>query len=218
MKPLITLYKYIVFFRLENCNLTANHIELVSNFVQTLPLLHYLSVNGNPNNEQNHHLLLSSTTLHVLSLKFCGINLEGIKNLSNSLCNNMRSLIHINLASNALFDDGMDYIANILRINRTIVSLNLADNKIKSQGFQKLLEPLTKFQLRQTEQYIKRKIMFEYYKSIDVNDVSNISGILAIYEYSKLNYSKWVTLHYTNKITHMNTPFLIFPSNSIIIP
>lgn len=73
-------------------------------------------------------------------------------------------LIHLNLASNCLYDEGIQYVAKILRINRKIISLNMTDNKIRSEGLQNLLEPLIKFQLRQEEIVIRRRIKFNYYK------------------------------------------------------
>lgn len=150
---------------MENCNLTGEHIEILCNFIQLVPTLQYVSVNGNPNDKQNHHLLLWKTSVNVLSLKFCGINEEGMANICKVLYDNVNHpLVHLNLTTNSLYDKGMEHLANILRINRNIKSLNLTDNKIRSRGLQLLLEPLKKFPLSPEELMIRRKLKFDYYK------------------------------------------------------
>lgn len=103
----------------------------------------------------------------VLSLKFCGIDAEGMEKIANILYSNVNHpLMYLNLASNCLCDDGMKYVAKMLRINRSVKSLNLADNKIRHTGLRVLLEPLSKFKLYQKEIVIRRKIKFDYYKKM----------------------------------------------------
>lgn len=150
---------------MDNCCLTADHIEILGTFAQNQKTLQFVSLNSNPNEMQNFHLLLLNTNVLVLSLKFCEITCTGIQNIANVLSENcIHPLLHLNLASNYLFDKGMQYVANILRINRNILSINLTDNKIRTNGLSMLLQPLTKFRLRQDEIQIRRKFKFEYYK------------------------------------------------------
>lgn len=156
-----------MFYRLENCNLTVEHIELLTTFAQNTTSLQYISLNGNPIEDQIHYLLLIDTGVMVLSLTFCGINAQGMEKIANILYNNVNHpLMYLNLASNCLLDGSMKYVAKMLRINRTIKSLNLADNKIRHTGLQMLLEPLAKFKLLQKEIVIKRRIKFDYYKKL----------------------------------------------------
>lgn len=121
-----------------------------------------LSVNGNPNKAQNFYLLLHSTNILSLSLKFCSIDSYGIEKISNELyypCES--SLLHLNLSSNSVRDEGIAHIVRFLRINRTLISLNLADNKIYDIGCIRLMLTLQKFPLNFEEIVIRRGIRFE---------------------------------------------------------
>lgn len=150
-------------FRLENCYLTATHVEILAQFCENLPLQN-VSLNGNPNDTQNHYMLLLPK-ITIFSLAFCKINPDGMRQIAEILINNRNHpLVHLNLASNCLFDDGMKYVAEILRINRNIISLNLADNKIRTDGLKYLLEPLNKFLLHNNERILRRKYKMEYYQ------------------------------------------------------
>lgn len=153
-----------IFLRLENCNLTAAHIEALNNFLTNNFLMEELDVCSNPNKEQNHHLLLHNTKISILSLKFCDINYEGMEKISEELCNEVTYLKHLNLASNSLYDEGVEYVAKFLRVNRTLISLNLSDNKIRNKGCFFLMEPLRIFKMHEDEITIRRTILFNSIK------------------------------------------------------
>ncbi|XP_074035691.1 uncharacterized protein isoform X3 [Leptinotarsa decemlineata] len=117
------LYKSITVLKFENCGLTAEKIELLADLIESQRLVQHLSVNGNPNREQNFYILLKDTKLVSLSLKLCGINLDGIRMICEELSKPLDNpLLHLNLASNNLYDEGMEYVAKFLRINRKILS------------------------------------------------------------------------------------------------
>nr|XP_023030266.1 uncharacterized protein LOC111518143 isoform X1 [Leptinotarsa decemlineata] len=156
------LYKSITVLKFENCGLTAEKIELLANLIESQRLVQHLSLNGNPNREQNFYILLKDTKLVSLSLKLCGINLDGIRMICEELSKPLDNpLLHLNLASNNLYDEGMEYVAKFLRINRVLLSLNLADNKIRNKGLQLVINTLQKFCLNQDEIVIRRRIKFE---------------------------------------------------------
>ncbi|KAG5899877.1 hypothetical protein JTB14_012340 [Gonioctena quinquepunctata] len=159
------LYKSISVLKLENCNLTADQVELLADLISSYRSVRDLSVNGNPNEKQNFNLLLKDTKLMALSLKFCGIGVEGIRKISGELCTPLgNDLLHLNLASNDLMNEGVEYLAKILRINRMLISLNLADNKIRKEGCATLMKPLQKFSLTHDEIVIRRRIKFKLQK------------------------------------------------------
>ncbi|XP_050510306.1 leucine-rich repeat-containing protein 71-like [Diabrotica virgifera virgifera] len=162
--PLLTVIKF------EFCNLQAKHIEQIAELLTVFFInVKEVSVNGNPIPEQNFYLLLKQE-LTSLSLKYCSINIDGMKQISEELYKPyVNPLLHLNLATNALYDESLYYVARILRMNRKLKSLNLADNKITERGIRLLLEPLQKFELNEDELIERRKIRFEYHKKmIDV--------------------------------------------------
>lgn len=125
-----------------------------------------VSANGNPNKTQNFDLLLEETKLHSLSLRFCGINAEGAKNIAQRLHSFSTEifLTQLNLSSNFLGDEGAAEIAKSLRVNRTLLILNLADNQITDKGCEKIAETLQSFPLTAAEIKMRRARIFEFYK------------------------------------------------------
>ncbi|CAH1988554.1 unnamed protein product [Acanthoscelides obtectus] len=151
--------------RLEFCNLTP---QLVSKLAERLydTYITDLSLNGNKiDKHQNFHLLLEQPQLKSLSLKYCFIKPEGMKNIADKLTKPLHSLLILNLASNMLYDDGAEHVARMLRSNRSIMSLNLSDNKITNKGCKAVMLSLTEFELSPDEICFKRKRNFEKLKN-----------------------------------------------------
>lgn len=121
-----------------------------------------VSVNGNPNKYQNFHLLLKDTKLSFLSLRFCKIDADGMKKIADRINSYLpeAGLIHLNVSSNFLGDEGAEYIADALRANRTLLVLNLADNQITDKGCEKIITVLQRFPLNQSEIKLRRKRIF----------------------------------------------------------
>lgn len=89
-----------------------------------------------------------------------------MEKISETLSQVTHNLKHLNLASNCLFDEGARSVAGFLRINRSLTSLNLADNKIRNVGCFLLMEPLAVFILREEELVVRRKIVYKYLKTV----------------------------------------------------
>ncbi|XP_072391696.1 NACHT, LRR and PYD domains-containing protein 13-like isoform X2 [Diabrotica undecimpunctata] len=174
-------YPVLKVIKFEFCNLKAKHIEQIAELLTLLYTVKEVSVNGNPIPEQNFYLLLKQE-LASLSLKHCSINIDGMKQISEELYKpDTNPLLHLNLATNALYDESVCYVAKILRMNRKLLSLNLADNKITENGIRLLLEPLKKFELNEDELIQRRKIRFDYHKKmIDVYCASKSDDTLSI--------------------------------------
>lgn len=154
-----------LFSRLEFCNLTDYQIEILADVLASSNSITEVSVNGNPNKTQNFHLLLHKTKIICLSLKFCSIDSKGIEKISNELYHHLESnLLHLNLSSNSIGNEGIEHVVHFLRINRTLISLNLANNKIYDSGCLQLIIPLHMFPLNFEEIVIRRRIKFEIHR------------------------------------------------------
>ncbi|KAJ8934601.1 hypothetical protein NQ318_002945 [Aromia moschata] len=147
--------------RFEFCNMTAEHVEMLSDILASNDTITELSVNGNPVPEQNFHLLLRGTKLLSLSLKCCCVDRLGMERIAGELSRPFDCpLLHLNLASNRLFDEGAASAAALLRANRTLLSLNLSDNKIYDGGCRQLTQPLQHFPLDHCEIVERRRIRY----------------------------------------------------------
>lgn len=123
-----------------------------------------VSVDGNPNKYQNFFLLLKETKLLTLSLRFCKIDPNGVKRIAD--CINSFStyvtLTRLNLSSNFLGDEGVAHLATALRVNRSLLILNLADNQITDKGCEIIAETLQAFPLNESEIKVRRQRTFAY--------------------------------------------------------
>lgn len=123
-------------------------------------------MDGNPNMVQNFDLLLKDTKLRKLSLRFCGISEDGAKSIAqriNFFAPELQ-LMHLNLSSNFLGDEGVASIARSLRVNRSLSILNLADNQITDKGCERIVESLQSFALKLFEIRLRRMRIYDYYK------------------------------------------------------
>lgn len=116
-----------------------------------------VSLDGNPVPEENYFQVLFNTQLISLSLKRCNIHEIGIKRIAKVLQEQSEhKLVFLNLASNKLRDSGVVHLANILRLNRTLCYINIADNFITDEGCETMLSVLQTFPLTHEEIVARR--------------------------------------------------------------
>lgn len=99
-------------------------------------------------------------------MRFCKINEEGIAKISEELKSpSDQTLIHLNLSSNFIADEGVLHLANSLRVNRCLKYLNLADNHITDIGCIAIMAVLQKFCLKLDELVYRRQKILGYYNT-----------------------------------------------------
>lgn len=107
----------------------------------------------------NYYVLLDElTSLKILSLCRCSINEIVCQNIIKRLepgCPG-RKLQSLSLSSNFIGDIGARKFGYLLRINRNLLHLNLADNGITNEGAAAILRTLKEFELNEHE-LLKRK-------------------------------------------------------------
>ncbi|XP_047369367.1 uncharacterized protein LOC124956937 isoform X1 [Vespa velutina] len=106
-----------------------------------------LNLDGNPNVQENYHLLCKSVgNLSYLSLQFCKITDEGVKKIADELQYadppNEPKLLALNLANNRIGDSGALEIGRMLRTNRSVQSLILTGNRICDDGASLIIQEL----------------------------------------------------------------------------
>lgn len=130
-----------------------------------MPNIIEVSLDGNPNNAQNHGLLASSDAIQYLSLKRCKINETGIESIYQNLNKAAQSKLQVlNLTGNYINDTGAAGIEKILRENRSILVLILADNWITDAGCYSIMSALQSFTLTDHEIIKRRTITINYFK------------------------------------------------------
>lgn len=121
-------------------------------------------MDGNPNKDQNYYALLRDTNIKYLSLKGCKINKYGLELLCQELTFDSNSnLVMLNLTSNFIDDTALSFLTQILRENRKMTALILADNWITDTGCQELMSVLQKFTLTNNEILMRRQINLNYF-------------------------------------------------------
>ncbi|XP_074989493.1 leucine-rich repeat-containing protein 71 isoform X12 [Calonectris borealis] len=152
------------------------------------PRLRMLSLEGNPLPEPAFHMLMGSdSTLAHLSLRNNGIGDEAARLIGQSLStlsSSNRSLVSLVLSFNRISDLGAGYIAQVgsgrawgsagcpapqhpshplalqgLRLNRSLLSLSLANNDIGDAGAIRLAEVLGPFALTHAEVVERRRLL-----------------------------------------------------------
>ncbi|XP_035458665.2 leucine-rich repeat-containing protein 71-like [Spodoptera frugiperda] len=108
--------------------------------------------------EANYYILLKYENLKHLSLSKCSINDDCLKLITAELSriNPTLKLCALNLATNRITDVGAKYLAEMLRYNRNIGYLNLADNMIGDEGAISILNTLKEFPLTPEEAFERR--------------------------------------------------------------
>ncbi|XP_025074870.1 ribonuclease inhibitor-like [Pogonomyrmex barbatus] len=109
---------------LPNCQINACGILLIAQMLMELKCLDDLNLDNNPNAQENHYLLCSpARNLRYLSLRMCKLSDNGIQKIANELKYrdppDDPKLIALNMADNDITDHGAEYLAAMLRTNRS---------------------------------------------------------------------------------------------------
>ncbi|CAG9769842.1 unnamed protein product [Ceutorhynchus assimilis] len=161
-------YSSMTCLKLEFCNIGADHIIILQDSLKTKNIITELSLVGNPIKEQSYYRLIYCG-LKSLILRFCEITDRGLKKIAREFLNHdsdFATLIHLDLSSNMIFDEGCKYIATILKCDRTLQSISLIDCKITDVGCATLISCFNKFALNFEEVYKRRTIRLEYLKQL----------------------------------------------------
>lgn len=86
--------------------------------------------------------LRNNTTLEQLSLWDNQVGDIGVIVLSDALRNNSSALKRLDLSQNGITDEGAEYLAQMLKINKILIYLTLSNNEISNQGLQSLASAL----------------------------------------------------------------------------
>ncbi|XP_011053930.1 PREDICTED: leucine-rich repeat-containing protein 71-like, partial [Acromyrmex echinatior] len=156
-----TLQKYntITVLKLPSCQINAYGILLIAHMLTELECLNDLNLDDNPNPQENYYLLcapakkcianFNKIPLHYLSLRMCKLSDNGIQKIANELKYqdppNEPKLIALNVADNDITDIGAEYIAEMLRTNRSLQSVVLTGNKIQDDGASLILQELVMY-------------------------------------------------------------------------
>ncbi|OWR51840.1 leucine-rich repeat-containing protein 71 [Danaus plexippus plexippus] len=116
--------------------------------------------------EGNYYVLLDKlNNLQNLSLCKCKINDDVCKKIAEKLHNEMpasNTLMTLDFTSNNITNSGARHLGLMLRQNRTLLYLGLADNLLDDVGASHILKPLMVFSLTEDEVYELRKRKFRY--------------------------------------------------------
>ncbi|XP_044746244.1 uncharacterized protein LOC123307849 isoform X2 [Coccinella septempunctata] len=155
--------QFLVKHGFEDAHFREDEINLLAAFLQTNPNVNDLNLSGNAYNK-NFKCLIQDTKLKYLTLKFCGINHEDLKEFVEPMENSYKQpLVYLNLSNNNIGDEGARILAVVLRVNRILISLNVSANQISDEGASEILRSLQMFYLNQDEISIRRKIFYQYY-------------------------------------------------------
>lgn len=141
--------------------------ECIYQISELLPLSNITEVclDDNYVREGNYYVLLEElSSLKILSLCRCSINEVICENIVKGLEPGRpgHKLQSLSLSSNFIGDIGARQFGHLLRTNRNLLHLNLADNGITNEGATAILRILGEFQLNEREirKRTQRKIVF----------------------------------------------------------
>ncbi|KYN42299.1 Leucine-rich repeat-containing protein C10orf92 like protein [Trachymyrmex septentrionalis] len=144
-----TLQKYntITVLKLPSCQINAYGILQITHMLTELECLNDLNLDGNPNPQENYYLLCApARNLRYLSLRMCKLSDNGMQKIANELKYrdppNVPKLIALNVADNDITDIGAEYIAEMLRTNRSLQSVVLTGNEIQDDGVSLIIQEL----------------------------------------------------------------------------
>ncbi|KAL2718036.1 leucine-rich repeat-containing protein 71-like [Vespula squamosa] len=164
----LTLKKYrtLTVLRLQNCGINAYGIIQIYSMLMDFNCLRDLNLDGNPNVQENYHLLCKSVgNLSYLSLQFCKITDEGVKKIAEELQYadppNGPKLLALNLGNNRIGDLGALEIGRMLRTNRSVQSLILTGNRICDDGAALIIQELNMSRLTHDEIVDLRRRRFD---------------------------------------------------------
>ncbi|CAL1679907.1 unnamed protein product [Lasius platythorax] len=170
-----TLQKYntITVLKLSNCQINAYGILQIAQMLTEFECLIDLNLDNNPNVQENYFLLCTpATNLRYLSLKMCKLSDKGVQKIADELkywdLPNNPKLIALNMADNDITDIGAEYIAAMLRTNRSLQSLVLTGNKIHDDGALLIIQELCMSTLTHEEVVdLRRRRFFELESKLD---------------------------------------------------
>ncbi|XP_075995599.1 leucine-rich repeat-containing protein 71 [Genypterus blacodes] len=143
--------------------LTDQMVISLKNTITLCSNLRSVTLEGNPLPELGYHFLLSAhSPVRFLSLRNNGIGDEGA-GLIGSALSTIRSanktLMSLNLAFNRIGDAGAAHIAKGLRLNRALCFLSLSNNHIGNSGASQLATILGQFALTHEEVVRRRRLL-----------------------------------------------------------
>ncbi|XP_011701644.1 PREDICTED: uncharacterized protein LOC105458209 isoform X2 [Wasmannia auropunctata] len=145
-----TLQKYntLTVLRLPSCQINAYGVLQIAQMLTELECLDDLNLDDNPNAQENYYLFCApARNLRYLSLRMCRLSDNGIQKIANELRYrdppDNPKLIALNVADNDITDVGAEYIAAMLRTNRSLQSVVLTGNAIQNDGASLIIQELS---------------------------------------------------------------------------
>ncbi|TGZ46614.1 Leucine-rich repeat-containing protein [Temnothorax longispinosus] len=134
--------------KLPSCQINAYGILQIAQMLTEFECLDDLNLDDNANVQENYYLLCAPTrNLRYLSLRMCKLSDNGIQKIANELRYrdppNNPKLIALNVADNDITDIGAEYIAAMLRTNRSLQSVVLTGNEIQDDGASLIIQELS---------------------------------------------------------------------------
>ncbi|XP_024947624.1 leucine-rich repeat-containing protein 71-like isoform X2 [Cephus cinctus] len=153
-------YSTITTLELPNCQINAYGIVQISEMLTEIGCIKDLNLDRNPNIKENYYLLCTPTNnLLYLSLRSCKISDEGIQKITKELeyrdPPDNPKLIALNLANNNISQSGAEYIALMLRTNRSLRSLILTGNRICDGGAASIIQELVMYTYHHSKMILK---------------------------------------------------------------
>ncbi|XP_018362504.1 PREDICTED: leucine-rich repeat-containing protein 71-like [Trachymyrmex cornetzi] len=173
-----TLQKYntITVLKLPSCQINAYGILQITQMLTEFECLNDLNLDDNPNPQENYYLLCApAKNLRYLSLRMCKLSDNGIQKIANELKYrdppNDPKLIALNVADNNITDIGAEYIAEMLRTNRSLQSVVLTGNEIQDDGASLIIQELVMSTLTHEEIVgLRRRRFIELEGKLDSRD------------------------------------------------
>ncbi len=101
------------------------------------------------------HALCNNTTMTKLNLNYNRISDDGVRSLANLIAMNKTKIQKLYLCNINITDQGVHYLAEMLRTNTTLESLGIFQNQFSDQGMQKLANVLAKHNTTLKQLYIQ---------------------------------------------------------------
>jgi hypothetical protein len=133
---------------LNNQKLTDNHMDIIVKYAFRKKKCYWISLENNQITSLGLSIiaqgLKKNKSLESLYLSQNFLNDFGVEYLTKILLNiNYSNLTFLSLDHNCIKDEGAQYLANMLKINKILTDLWLSYNQIGNQGLQSLAEVLT---------------------------------------------------------------------------
>ncbi|XP_062502648.1 leucine-rich repeat-containing protein 71-like isoform X2 [Corticium candelabrum] len=142
--------------KLWNVGLTEQTFSTFTSLVIQFHIKH-VALSGNPIDGENYSALLSEeSSVEKLSLHGNGLSDRGAELLGEALSPYKHSLLLLDLSHNRISSDGTKHLARALRMNRSLLSLSLANNKVDDEGAVALSEVVSRFPLNRHEIVARR--------------------------------------------------------------